>query len=89
MTREYGIEYLEKALSPKRFYVSSNGDTHCFFVKYTGRISELSGKIKKCGLDIRMETPDTILVFSKDGPGLDLMRAYHSRNLKKTVQQRF
>jgi len=83
MAGKYDVGYLERALSPKRFSAYSHGDIHSFYVKYAGKISVLTSKIKKCGLDVRMEASDIISVFSKDGPGLDLMRAYHQRNFIK------
>jgi len=82
MARSYGIEYLEKTLSHKNYSPHSYGAVGSFYVKYCGKVDSLIKKIKRCGLDAIVDdrAEKILLVISKDGPGLDIMRAYAKRH---------
>ena len=82
MTRIYGVDYLENALSQKRFFTYCYGDANKFYVKYCGNALPLINRIKRCGLDAVIETKaeKVITVVPRDGPGLDIIRAYSRRH---------
>ena len=94
MARKYDVTYLERALSQKRFFTYSYGESNKFYVKYCGNADSLINKIKRCGLDAVIENraEKIITVVSRDGPGLDMIRTYarkHFNNEQKTCERKF
>ena len=85
MAVKYGLKYLERVLSPKTFSSYSYGDNGKFYVKCEKGASSLIKKIKRCGLDavLEDETKKVIGIIARDGPGLEIVRAYAQRHFVK------